>query len=233
MFWYIDSMENENFHISSIYIKILCQKSSINIPKFDRNRILKLTSNTTFSGLFGTKSVSSLVRLAISSNFPASLLNSAQSYPSLGAASATSTASPGSGVGVVGSGGQNHDTEQVSLEEFLESCRATSLLAELEDDEELPEAEDEDNDDEANDDEEDYDENFDEESATSEPRNTASTLTSRYAKLYLYVFDFTRKQYTQNITDGTEKLKKSSPKNSINGMNQSIPRILLIWFNFI
>lgn len=184
MFWYIDSMENENFHISSIYIKILYYKSSINIPKFDRNRILKLTSNTTFSGLFGTKSVSSLVRLAISSNFPASLLNSAQSYPSLGAASATSTASPGSGVGVVGSGGQNHDTEQVSLEEFLESCRATSLLAELEDDEELPEAEDEDNDDEANDDEEDYDENFDEESATSEPRNTASTLTSRYAKLY-------------------------------------------------
>ena len=130
------------------------------------------TSNTTSTGLFGTKSVSSLVRLAISSNFPASLLNSAQSYPSLGA-SATSAASPGGG------GGQNHDTEQVSLEEFLESCRATSLLAELEDDEELPEAEDEDNDDEANDDEEDYDENFDEESATSEPRNTASTLTSR------------------------------------------------------
>ena len=138
------------------------------------------TSNTTSTGLFGTKSVSSLVRLAISSNFPASLLNSAQSYPSLGAASATSAASPGGG-----GGGQNHDTEQVSLEEFLESCRATSLLAELEDDEELPEAEDEDNDDEANDDEEDYDENFDEESATSEPRNTASTLTSRYAKLYL------------------------------------------------
>ena len=49
----------------------------------------------------------------------------------------------------------------------------------MEDDEELPEAEDEDNDDDANDDEEDYDENFDEESATSEPRNTVSTLTSR------------------------------------------------------
>ena len=83
-------------------------------------------------------------------------------------ASATSTTSSG----------QNHETEQVSLEEFLESCRATSLLAELEDDEELPEAEEEDNDDDAND-EEDYDENFDEESATSEPRNTTSTLTSR------------------------------------------------------
>ena len=124
-------------------------------------------STTASTGLFGTKSVSSLVRLAISSNFPASLLNTAQSYPSLGA-SATSTTSSG----------QNHETEQVSLEEFLESCRATSLLAELEDDEELPEAEEEDNDDDAND-EEDYDENFDEESATSEPRNTTSTLTSR------------------------------------------------------
>merc|ERR1719238_689229 len=137
------------------------------------------SSNSSASGLFGTKSVSSLVRLAISSNFPASLLNSAQSYPSLGAASATSTASPGSGVGVVGSGGQNHDTEQVSLEEFLESCRATSLLAELEDDdEELPDADEDENDeDDANDDEEEYDENYDEESGSGlglQPRNSSS-----------------------------------------------------------
>lgn len=54
------------------------------------------------SGLFGTKSVSSLVRLAISSNFPASLLNSAQSYPTLG-----STTVPGHSTG-------NQDSEQVS-----------------------------------------------------------------------------------------------------------------------
>ncbi len=41
------------------------------------------------------------------------------------------------------------DTEQVSLEEFLESCRATSLLAELEDDDELPDADEDENDDES------------------------------------------------------------------------------------
>lgn len=67
------------------------------------------------------------------------------------------------------------------MEEFLESCRATSLLAELEDDEELPDADEDDNDDEANDDEEDYDDNYDEETTASgggslelQPRNTSS-----------------------------------------------------------
>ena len=44
------------------------------------------------------------------------------------------------------------DSDQVSLEEFLESCRHTSLLTELEDEEELPDAEDDDPNDE-NDDE--------------------------------------------------------------------------------
>lgn len=130
------------------------------------------SSNTSASGLFGTKSVSSLVRLAISSNFPASLLNSAQSYPSLGGQSGQS-----------GQNATNSDTEQVSLEEFLESCRATSLLAELEDDEELPDAEEDDNDDDGNDDDDEYDENYDEESASSglelQPRNTSSSHSSR------------------------------------------------------
>ena len=78
-----------------------------------------------------------------------------QSYPSLGA----------SGGQAGGQQQSNPDTEQVSLEEFLESCRATSLLAELEDDEELPDADEDDNDDDANDDEDDYDENYDEESS--------------------------------------------------------------------
>ena len=54
------------------------------------------------------------------------------------------------------------ESDQVSLEEFLESCRATSLLAELEDDEELPDAEDEDNDEDDNEEEDDYEENYDE-----------------------------------------------------------------------
>merc|ERR1719234_1700791 len=88
------------------------------------------------SGIFGrgglaTSSVSSLVRLALSSNFPGGLLNQAQSYPSL---------NPGQNNGTPR---QTNEAEQVSMEEFLESCRATSLLAELEDEEELPDAEEE------------------------------------------------------------------------------------------
>ncbi|XP_050346752.1 E3 ubiquitin-protein ligase HECTD1 isoform X1 [Nymphalis io] len=70
----------------------------------------------------------SLVRLALSSNFPGGLLSAAQSYPSLApnaqnalTLSLTSTSS---------------ESEQVSLEDFLESCRAPALLTELEDDEE-------------------------------------------------------------------------------------------------
>ena len=88
----------------------------------------------------------------------------------------------GQGVQQTGTGNAapgNPDTEQVSLEEFLESCRATSLLAELEDDdEELPDADEDDNDeDDANDDEEEYDENYDEESGSGlglQPRNSSS-----------------------------------------------------------
>jgi hypothetical protein len=53
---------------------------------------------------------------------------------------------------------------KVSLEEFLETCRATSLLAELDDDDDLPDADDDDNDKDANeDDDDDDDENYDEE----------------------------------------------------------------------
>ncbi|XP_075974735.1 ubiquitin fusion-degradation 4-like isoform X4 [Anticarsia gemmatalis] len=70
----------------------------------------------------------SLVRLALSSNFPGGLLSAAQSYPSLApnaqnalTLSLTSTSS---------------ESEQVSLEDFLESCRAPALLNELEDDDE-------------------------------------------------------------------------------------------------
>lgn len=66
---------------------------------------------------------SSLVRLALSSNFPG-LLSAAQSYPSLSQSipnaltlSLTSTSS---------------ESEQVSLEDFLESCRAPAVLADFE-----------------------------------------------------------------------------------------------------
>lgn len=48
---------------------------------------------------------------------------------------------------------------QVSLEDFLESCRAGTLLAELEDDDELPEPDEDDNeDDDENEDDEDFEE---------------------------------------------------------------------------
>lgn len=49
------------------------------------------------------------------------------------------------------------DSEQVSLEDFLESCRAPTLLAELDDDEEMGDNEDE-NDDDENEDDADYEE---------------------------------------------------------------------------
>jgi hypothetical protein len=66
----------------------------------------------------------------------------------------------------------------VSLEEFLESCRATSLLAELEDDDDLPDNDGDDNDDDANEDDDDDDENYDEEgfeqSSVMRFRNTTS-----------------------------------------------------------
>ena len=48
------------------------------------------------------------------------------------------------------------------MEEFLESCRATNLLAELEDDEELPDADDDENEEDCDDSEEGED-NYDEE----------------------------------------------------------------------
>merc|ERR1719192_2282781 len=121
------------------------------------------TANSLNSGIFGrglaTNSVSSLVRLALSSNFPSGLLNQAQSYPSLNPSQNNGTPR------------QTNEAEQVSMEEFLESCRATSLLAELEDDEELPDADEEENEEDC-DDSEDCEDNYDEEGlSSSEVRN--------------------------------------------------------------
>jgi hypothetical protein len=65
------------------------------------------------------------------------------------------------------------------MEEFLESCRATSLLAELEDDEELPEADEEDEDE----NEEDCEDNYDEE--TSESSRSLLRFDHFYVKLAL------------------------------------------------
>ncbi|XP_050310432.1 E3 ubiquitin-protein ligase Ufd4 [Anthonomus grandis grandis] len=128
----------------------------------------------------GPNSVSSLVRLALSSNFPSGLLSTAQSYPSL---SSSNNSGGGGRGGQQGGGGgisttaveflgavqglsqaltmsltsTSSDSEQVSLEDFLESYRAPTLLAELDDDEEMGDNDDE-NDDDENEDDADYEE---------------------------------------------------------------------------
>lgn len=115
----------------------------------------------------GPNSVSSLVRLALSSNFPGGLLSTAQSYPSL--SSSNNTAAQQGGIATTAGTTQgltqaltmsltstSSDSEQVSLEDFLESCRAPTLLAELDDDEDM--GEEEDNDEDENEDDADYEE---------------------------------------------------------------------------
>lgn len=128
------------------------------------------TQNNQNSGsLFprGPNSVSSLVRLALSSNFPGGLLSTAQSYPSL--SSSNNTSAQQGGIPTTAGTTQgltqaltmsltstSSDSEQVSLEDFLESCRAPTLLAELDDDEDM--GEEEDNDEDENEDDADYEE---------------------------------------------------------------------------
>ena len=46
----------------------------------------------------------------------------------------------------------------INVQDFLESCRAPTLLAELEDDDEMPEPDDDENDDDENEDDDDYEE---------------------------------------------------------------------------
>ncbi|XP_055386641.1 E3 ubiquitin-protein ligase Ufd4 isoform X5 [Condylostylus longicornis] len=126
-------------------------------------------SNSNSGGSFfprGPNSVTSLVKLALSSNFHSGLLSTAQSYPSLSSNNTgNNSRSGGNTVNSASTGNQvptsidpaltmsltstSSDSEQVSLEDFLESCRAPTLLGELEDDEDM----DEDNDDEENEDE--------------------------------------------------------------------------------
>ncbi|KAB0799754.1 hypothetical protein PPYR_07634 [Photinus pyralis] len=109
-------------------------------------------------------SMSSLVKLALSSNFPGGLLNTAQSYPSLSSTNnptsnsnsiPATTATQGLSQALTMSlTSTSSDSEQVSLEDFLESCRAPTLLAELDDDEDI--GDEEDNDEDENEDDADY-----------------------------------------------------------------------------
>ncbi|XP_069975691.1 E3 ubiquitin-protein ligase HECTD1 isoform X14 [Penaeus vannamei] len=101
------------------------------------------------------------------------LLSTAQSYPTLtssttsttsttttGAAASSTTNQPSTNLATFPHGltmsltSTSSDSEQVSLEDFLESCRASTLLAELTDDE-LPDPDDDENDDDDNDDDDD------------------------------------------------------------------------------
>lgn len=113
------------------------------------------------------QSILFLYRLALSSNFPGGLLSTAQSYPSLSSSNNTS-AQPG-GVATTAGTAQgltqaltmsltstSSDSEQVSLEDFLDSCRPPTLLAELDDDEDM--GEDDENDEDENEDDADYEE---------------------------------------------------------------------------
>ncbi|XP_077299031.1 ubiquitin fusion-degradation 4-like isoform X2 [Arctopsyche grandis] len=96
-------------------------------------------SNNPTSHFFprGPNTVSSLVRLALSTNFPGGLLSAAQSYPSLSSGPPGAPGAPSAAPAVSGCLGQaltmsltstSSDSEQVSLEDFLESCRAPTLL---------------------------------------------------------------------------------------------------------
>nr|CAD7398859.1 unnamed protein product [Timema cristinae] len=119
------------------------------------------------SSLFprGPSSVSSLVRLALSSNFPGGLLSTAQSYPSLTTSVPTGTGSCGIST-TAGNGPCLSQALTMSLtstssdseQDFLESCRAPTLLTELEDDDEMPEPDDDENDDDENEDDDEYEE---------------------------------------------------------------------------
>uniref|UniRef100_A0A6P4FNM6 E3 ubiquitin-protein ligase n=1 Tax=Drosophila rhopaloa TaxID=1041015 RepID=A0A6P4FNM6_DRORH len=115
------------------------------------------------SGSFLGHSVTSLVKLALSSNFHSGLLSTAQSYPSLSSNNSENIAPSNpsnTSTGQQSASTINHtltmsltstssDSEQVSLEDFLESCRAPALLGDLDDEDDM----DEDNDEEENEDE--------------------------------------------------------------------------------
>ncbi|KAH8394178.1 hypothetical protein KR215_003788 [Drosophila sulfurigaster] len=110
----------------------------------------------------GPNSVTSLVKLALSSNFHSGLLSTAQSYPSLSSNNEANAAPNPTNMKVsqqpapsinptltMSLTSTSSDSEQVSLEDFLESCRAPTLLGDMEDEDDM----DEENDEEENEDE--------------------------------------------------------------------------------
>lgn len=94
------------------------------------------SNNQSLSGNYfptrGSNSVSSLVKLALSSNFHPGLLSTVQSNSN----STTASIPPSSGVNpslTMSLTSTSSDSEQVSLEDFLESCRPPTLLGESDD----------------------------------------------------------------------------------------------------
>ncbi|XP_058814287.1 E3 ubiquitin-protein ligase Ufd4 isoform X4 [Topomyia yanbarensis] len=153
--------------------------SSSNQTQQPNNQLSSVVSNIQGSTAFfprGPNSVTSLVKLALSSNFHSGLLSTAQSYPSLSSSSNNANLSVGSGTtAAIGNNNSNSgtgsnvsgaqtgtgqsvlnpaltmsltstssDSEQVSLEDFLEQCRAPTLLGDLEDDEDMEDENDDD-----------------------------------------------------------------------------------------
>ncbi|KAG5887757.1 E3 ubiquitin-protein ligase Ufd4 [Gonioctena quinquepunctata] len=149
--------------------RTLASVTASNASNANNSQNISAQNNQNASSLFprAPNSVSSLVRLALSSNFPSGLLSTAQSYPSL-----STSNNPGNQAGGISTTAgtvqglsqaltmsltsTSSDSEQVSLEDFLESCRAPTLLAELDDDDEM--GDDDDNDDDENEDDTDYEE---------------------------------------------------------------------------
>jgi E3 ubiquitin-protein ligase HECTD1 len=98
------------------------------------------------SGYFprGSNSVTSLVKLALSSNFHPGLLSTVQSNATAAVPPTTGT-NPSLTMSLTST---SSDSEQVSLEDFLESCRPPTLLGESDDFDDLDETVDDENEDE-------------------------------------------------------------------------------------
>ncbi|XP_041451971.1 E3 ubiquitin-protein ligase Ufd4 isoform X2 [Drosophila obscura] len=121
------------------------------------------TDQSVATSSFLGNSVTSLVKMALSSNFHSGLLSTAQSYPSLSSnnservpptnpSNCSTVQQPTSSINqtlTMSLTSTSSDSEQVSLEDFLESCRAPALLGDVDDEEDM----DEDNDEEENEDE--------------------------------------------------------------------------------
>ncbi|XP_076442551.1 E3 ubiquitin-protein ligase HECTD1-like isoform X4 [Babylonia areolata] len=131
------------------------------------------------SNLPRNANTSSLVRMALS-NSPNNLLSTAQSYPSLtnsnvATSNTLTTTQTMANMTSLLSQALTRSLPSTSSEsdEFLETCRATTLLAELEDEEDLPEPDDdEDENDDENEDDDDYEDVMEDEELDTRDRRS-------------------------------------------------------------